>query len=121
MTAPNAKTAGQKLRATFDEALVAAGDNAGCSLTWDEHELEALAAAADAADRYESLDRLFNAELVGEARPGELVRLSAELRLLSKAVIENTSRVKIGAGVAKSERHQRAVNARWKRHYERNA
>jgi hypothetical protein len=36
-----------------------------------------------------------------------LVKLSAEMRLLNNAVADHHGRVRIGPGVAKSERHQR--------------
>ena len=43
------------------------------------------------------------------------------MRLLDKAVADHLGRVRIGPGIAKSERHQRAVNARWTREREMNA
>lgn len=115
------KTAGQRLRETFDEALDQASQQLGKRLTWDEHELQALAAAASAADRRDELQRVYRDELAGEQRPPALVKLSAELRLLDKAVADHLGRVRIGVGVAKSERHQRAVNARWQRKREAEA
>ncbi|MGV0788681.1 hypothetical protein ABQF33_17370 [Mycolicibacterium sp. XJ2] len=115
------KTAGQRLRETFDQGLDRASQQLGKRLTWDEHELEALTAAATAADRCEELQRVYRDELAGERRPALLVKLSAEMRLLDKAVADHVGRVRIGPGVAKSERHQRAVNARWDRHRQRNA
>jgi hypothetical protein len=48
-----------------------------------------------------------------------LVKLSTELRLLDKAIADHLGRVRIGPGVAKSERHQRAVNVRWRAHREK--
>lgn len=50
-----------------------------------------------------------------------LVKLSAEMRMLEKAVADHLGRVRIGPGVAKSERHQRAVNTRWQRKREADA
>ncbi|MBN7411165.1 hypothetical protein IUQ87_07490 [Mycobacteroides abscessus subsp. abscessus] len=90
-------------------------------MVWDERELEALNAAAGATDRRDDLQRVYADELTGDRRPGILVKLSAEIRLLDKAVADHLARVRIGPGIAKSERHQRAVNARWQRHREMNA
>ncbi|MDX1885363.1 hypothetical protein [Mycolicibacterium sp. 120270] len=115
------KTAGQQLRGMFDKALDRASQQLGKRMAWDEHELEALTAASSAADRRDELQRVYRDELAGERRPAVLVKLSTELRLLDKAVADHLSRVRIGPGVAKSERHQRAVNARWQRQRDMNA
>lgn len=115
------KTAGQRLRETFDQALDRASQQLGKRMAWDEHELEALVAAASAADRRYELQRVYRDELAGDRRPAILVKLSAEMRLLDKAVADHLGRVRVGPGVAKSERHQRAVNARWQRKRETDA
>ncbi|MGH3560443.1 MAG: hypothetical protein ACRDTN_01175 [Mycobacterium sp.] len=39
----------------------------------------------------------------------------AEIRALDKAIGDHLGRVQVGAGAAKSEQHQRAVQARWDR------
>lgn len=108
-------TAGRKLKAEFDAALVEASKQLGQVLEWDEHERLALAAAVSSADRREQLQKVYDGELGGEARPGELVRLSGEIRLLDKLVAESLSKVRVGVGVAKSDRHQRAARSRWDR------
>lgn len=104
-------TAGEELRARWDAAL-AAHDK---ELSWVEAELHHLEAAARAADRIEVLQGQLAAELAGEARPTVCVKLSGELRALDKAVGDHLGRVNIGEDPAKSEPHQRAVNARWAR------
>jgi len=114
MSADTDLAAGQALRKQFDDALDKASKKLGQRLQWDEHELHALTAACNAADRRAELKQAFAAELAGDKRPAILVKLSAELRLLDKAIVDHLSRIRIGTGVAKSERHQRAVNARWR-------
>jgi hypothetical protein len=112
-------TAGQRIVAEMDAALATASKAFGQPLSWTEHERHAIAAAARTADRSELLARQFASELAGENRPTILVTLSAELRLLDRATAEHLGRVQIGPGVAKSQRHQRAINARWDRVRER--
>lgn len=104
-------SAGDELRAAWDAEL-AAHDPA---LEWDPAEEHHLGAAARAADRAAALRVAFAAELAGEQRPGELVKLSAELRALDKAIGDHLGRLQIGEGPAKSRQHQAAVNARWDR------
>lgn len=108
-------TAGARLRRAFDAALEVGSQQLGKRLEWDEHEAESLRAACSCADRREQLQAAYDAELAGENRPGALVKLSAELRLLDKEVSSHLARVRVGPGVAKSERHQRAANSRWSR------
>lgn len=108
-------TPGRRLRADMDTALAEAGKKVGKTLEWDEHELQALAAAASAADRKAELDEIYRRELDGDARPAVLVKLSTEVRMLEKAVGDHLSRVQVGVGVAKSDRHQRAAKSRWDR------
>jgi hypothetical protein len=118
MTSANTKTPGQRLCEQFGTALERASQRIGKRLQYDEHETEALNAAAAAADRRAELELIYRNELTGAARATLLVKLSAEMRLLDKCVTDHLARVRIGPGVAKSERHQRAVNARWQRHKE---
>jgi hypothetical protein len=115
------KTAGQRLRETFDQALDRVSQRLGKRMAWDEHELEALSAAASAANRRDELQQVYRDQLAGDGGPAILVKLSAEMRMLDKAVADHLGRVRIGPGVAKSERHQRAVNARWNRQREADA
>jgi hypothetical protein len=109
------QTAGGRLMADLDAALAEASANLGKPLTWDEHEQHEIAAAARAANRCEILQQQLDAEVAGENRPDVVVKLSAEMRLLDKAITDHLGHVHIGPVVAKSQRHQRAVNARWDR------
>ena len=109
------QTAGGRLMADLDAALAEASANLGKPLTWDEHEQHEIAAAARAANRCEILQQQLDAEVAGENRLDVVVKLSAEMRLLDKAITDHLEHVHIGPVVAKSQRHQRAVNARWDR------
>ena len=80
------QTAGHRLRDRFDHALDRTSKQLGKRLVWDEQELEALTAAASAADRCDELQRVYRDELAGDRRPAMLVKLSAEMRLLERAV-----------------------------------
>lgn len=111
-------TAGQTLRAALDDALAQASKAAGEKLSWDESDRQMIARAAAAADLAERLRGSLRTELDGEARPGTVTKLSAEIRQLDRLVVEFTRRIESGLtalAVGKSERHQRAANARWKR------
>jgi hypothetical protein len=108
-------TAGEALRGQMDAALARAAKDAGRTLEWTEPELHHLAAAARAADRVELLNRQLAAEVAAENRPTVVVKVSAELRALDKAVGEHLGRVEVGEGTAKSAQHQAAVRARWDR------
>lgn len=111
-------TAGQHLRQTLDQALARASQDIGQPLEWAEDEVVAIEAAVQAADRAADLRRIYDAERTGEARPTVLVKLSAELRQLDRQVVELAARVNPGVGPAKSARHVRAANARWRRNKE---
>jgi hypothetical protein len=115
MSSEQPQTAGGRLIADLDAALAEASVNLGKPLSWDEHEQHEIAAAARAANRCEMLKQQLDAEVDGENRPEVVVKLSAEMRLLEKAITDHLERVHVGPGVAKSPRHQRAVNARWDR------
>jgi len=109
-------TPGAALRARFDAALAAESQRTGKTLEFDEHEIVALEQAALAADRGAHLRELYARTAADpEASPSLLAKISAEARQCEKAVVDLLGRVKIGEGPAKSERHQRAVNARWAR------
>lgn len=111
------RTAGQKLLAKMNAALRDSGIP-GAEFT--EVECEALGAACAAADRGEQLRAVFDVELVGQARPTTLARLSAEIRHCERQSVQMLERVRLTAEPVKSARHQRAVNARWDRHRARN-
>jgi predicted LPLAT superfamily acyltransferase len=99
----------------MDDALARVGKESGRKLVWTEAEQHHLAAAARAADRVALLERQLDAEPAGENRATVMVKISAELRALDKAVCDHLGRVQVGDGTAKSEQHQRAVRARWDR------
>ncbi|QRY53390.1 hypothetical protein [Mycolicibacterium septicum] len=112
-------SAGTLLRQVFNDALARKGQALGQTLEWDEDEQLAIDTACRAADRAEDLRTLYDAERAGQNRPTVVVKLSAELRMVDRQVIELTARVNVGLGPAKSARHQRAADARWARHRER--
>ncbi|WP_240355444.1 hypothetical protein [Mycobacterium bourgelatii] len=92
----------------MDEALARVSPQ----LVWDEREQVALDAACAAADRIERLTSIANTEGI---EPTELVKVSAELRMLEKHQTDMLARLSFTTEPAKSARHQRAVNARWQR------
>lgn len=67
-----------------------------------------------AIERIDVLQRQLDAEVTGENRSSVVVKISAELRALDRAVAEHLSKVQIGVP-AKSDRHVAAVRARWDR------
>lgn len=105
-------TAGEALLATMDAALAEASKDDCKDYEWWEQELHHLAAASRAADRVELLQRSLDAAAATND-PALAVKISAELRACDKAIGDHLAKVVIGEGVAKSERHQRAANARW--------
>lgn len=107
-------TAGRRLRMRLDDMLERAREELGePGLQWDERELDAIERAAATADCSEELRALFDAEQDDQNRAAVLCKISAEIRACDKAVSDLVARVNPGVGVAKSERHQRAANARW--------
>jgi hypothetical protein len=57
-------------------------------LEFTEHELAALERACAAADRGEKLGWLYDEELSGERRPSILVKISGEIRLCERQVVD---------------------------------
>ena len=109
-------TAGRRLRRTWDAALRAEATRLRQPLEWTELELRVLAAAESAEHRREQLQACLDAELAGERSPAVLTKLSAEVRLTEKAVLEHLSRLSLaadGGSAAKSPRHARAAEHRW--------
>jgi hypothetical protein len=107
-------SAGQQLRADMDAALARAGRDLGTELEFSDVEKHTLARAASAADRCEQIRRLWQAELDRpEPRATSAANLAGELRLTEKAVVDLLTRVTLGTGPAKSDRHQRAARSRW--------
>jgi hypothetical protein len=95
--------------------LAREGARIGQKLEWSEVEREHLAAACRAADRIEALEARFAAELADKARPTSLAGLSAEVRLLDKALAHHLEQVNVGVPVDNA-RQRRAANARWNYH-----
>jgi hypothetical protein len=108
-------TAGGRLRVELDTALARAAKDVGAPLEWSEQELVVLERACSTADRADVLRASFDAEKEGDAKPSVLVKLSAELRMLDKQVVDLIARVNPDVGPAKSDRHQRAARSRWDR------
>lgn len=109
------ETAGQRLRRDIDAALAHAVAAHG-PIEFDEIERLTIDRAAAAADRAEILGAEFDAELAGERRSSVLTRLSAEARHLDRTALELARTVAGNLGAApKSDRHVRAVRARWDR------
>lgn len=107
-------TAGKRLRAVWGAALAREAERTGAELEFDERELEALEAAADAADRRAVLRRRFAAaKAAGD--DDRMVKISGEVRQLDRAIRDQIGRIEIGAAPEKSERHARAARSRWER------
>lgn len=115
-TRTKTSTAGAKLRAELDRALLRAADELGvAALEFSELERALIDSAADQADWVCTLKKLRDAELAGDAAPTTLTKYSAEIRLCERQQHDLIARVNLGLGVAKSEQHQRAARARWNR------
>ncbi|MBP1054420.1 hypothetical protein J6397_30185 [Rhodococcus qingshengii] len=109
MTRSGKISAGQRIVETMNATLQK-------GLEWTELELFALDRAASAADRAERVQKLLDTEINGEARPAVVVKLSAELRLLERQVVDMVAKLNpSGVGSAKSPRHVHAAKTRWKR------
>ena len=109
-------TAGRRLRRVLDDALTRASTEVGKSLEWSEIEQAAIDAATTTADRAEALRTRFDTLLADEDTADTLlVKVSAELRMLDRQVVDLVSRIEIGVGPSKSDRHVRAALARWNR------
>jgi hypothetical protein len=105
--------AGRELRARLDQALRVASLELGHAVEWSEREQVIIDRACAAADRGEQLERIYDERLVAGDEPGVLVELSAEIRACERQVVYLTGKVSLGP--TKSERHVRAVRARWDR------
>jgi hypothetical protein len=108
--------AGKRLRNELNAALEHARRELGQPLLeFSEQEIATLERAAAAADRAEELGWLYDEELAGERRPTVLVKLSGEIRLCERQVIDLIGRIHLGVGQAKSARHAYSANQRWQR------
>lgn len=109
-------TTGTRLRRVLDDALARASTVVGKTLEWSEIEQTAIDAAVATADRAEALRTRFDALLADENTADTLlVKISSELRLCDKQIVDLVGRLEIGVGAAKSDRHVRAALARWNR------
>lgn len=109
--------AGRRLVDAQNAALARTCTETGEDLVWSEYEEAALERAGETVDRAEAVRKLLQIELRKDEPNGNtVVKLSAELRSLDKLVVDLLGRLNPeGDEPAKSERHQRAANARWSR------
>lgn len=109
-------TSGTRLRRMLNDALKRAGTEVGKTLEWSEMEQTAIDRAVTTADRAEALRTRFDA-LATDDNPNDalLVKISSELRLCDRQVVDLVGRIEIGVGTVKSDRHVRAALARWNR------
>lgn len=113
---PRRPRAGKRLRGELNAGLEHARRDQGQPLLeFSEHEVAALERAAAAADRAEELGWLYDEEFAGERRPTVLVKLSSELRMCERQVLDLLGRINFGVGAAKSARHVYSANQRWHR------
>lgn len=89
-------TAGRRLRRDLDAALRLAGEEQECELYWTAQEQAWIGLACSAADRAESLQRLWD-DSQAEGKSGALLRLSSELRMLERQIAELVGRLEVGA------------------------
>jgi hypothetical protein len=107
-------TAGKRLRAEMDSALIfARREQNQPLLEFAETDLQLIERAAAAANRAEQIQRLYDDEMAGARNAALLVKLSGELRLCEKQAVDLIARVCLGAGPQKSARHQYSANQRW--------
>lgn len=110
-------TPGRRLENALAETLKQAGEATGQQLSWDESDRQMIARAAWAADEAQRLRETLDTEANGEARPGVMTKLSAEIRQLDRLVVEFTKKVETGLATlttGKSARHVHAAKTRWK-------
>lgn len=105
-------TAGLRLIAAMERELEQAGEESGQALEWSAIEAETLEVAAAAADRIAGLHKVYELELVGEAKPTTLAKLSAELRGLEKQKLDALAKLKFDPDHLSSVRRE-AARKRW--------
>lgn len=102
-------SAGRRLRRTLDQTLAE-------GVEWDEREQITLGLLETAADRADSLTRVFNAEMAKPSpSPHRVSVLAAELRQTAAMVAKLTASLDPQMEQAKSARHVHAANQRWRR------
>ncbi|MDJ0359697.1 hypothetical protein [Rhodococcus sp. H29-C3] len=116
MRAPRT-AAGKRLLAEQNAALARTSSQTGEELVWSEAETVALERAGETVDRAETVRKLLQIQMrADEPNPSIVVKLSAEIRALDRLVVDLVGKLNpYGEGQAKSDRHQRAANARWSR------
>lgn len=109
--------AGRRLVDAQNAILAQTCANTGQEYVWSPTEEAALERAGDTVDRAEQVRKLLASELKSdEPNKTLIVKLSAELRMLDKLVVELLARLNPeGDEPVKSPRHQRAAQARWDR------
>lgn len=94
--ARRAKSAGERLRERFEQARAHESKRSGRALEWDDHELTALEAAAEAADMAAVLrDRWVALSADPDANVNTLVKLSSERRALDRQISDLLARVAV--------------------------
>lgn len=109
--------AGKRLVDSMHEALARTSAETGQTLVWSEQEEAALERAGETVDRAEKVRKLLDSALkADEPNPAVVVKLSAELRMLDKQVVDLLGKLNPeGEGPSKSQRHVRAARSRWDR------
>ncbi len=101
------QSAGDRIVTTLTAAL-------GDGLEWSEAEQVTLDLLRRQADTVATLEALMAAEVGSDtARPRLVAELAAELRLSRQAVAKYVAALPTDEAPVKSERHQRAAQARW--------
>ncbi|MGY1994713.1 hypothetical protein [Mycolicibacterium fortuitum] len=109
------KSDGDRLRQRLDASLAKVAKATGRTVQWSDIELVAIDEAVALADRAESLRDRFDALNADENANGDvLLRWSAELRLLSKLVVDLVAKVDPNPE-PKGNRHVAAARTRWDR------
>lgn len=101
----------------MNAALGRTSAETGQTVVWSEQEEAALERAGETVDRAEKVRKLLDSALkADEPNPSVVVKLSAELRMLDKQVVDLIGKLNPeGEGPAKSQRHVRAARSRWDR------
>jgi len=101
------QSAGDRIAAALTAAL-------GDGLEWSEAEQITLGLLRTQADNAATLQALLDAEVGADAtRPRLVAELAAELRLHQQAIAKFVAALPTDETPVKSERHQRAAQARW--------
>lgn len=102
-------SAGDRLRRSLDATLARHGKQAGRQAKWSDIEQVIVDEACATADRQEKVQAHFDA--LDDATEDQILKWSAELRLLTKLVVELVG--KLDVKPEGPDRHLRAARARW--------